>query len=55
MHVGEQERAREEQAAALGWLLNDLMARHNLVREQVIQGADLGLSAAIEGWEGVLR
>jgi len=44
----------EEQAAALGWRLSDLMSRHGLVRGQVAQGADLGLSAPIEGWEEVL-
>ncbi len=44
----------EEQAAALGWLLHDLADRYGLARGQIIQGADLGLSAAIEGWEEVL-
>jgi N-acetyl-anhydromuramyl-L-alanine amidase AmpD len=44
----------EEQAAALDWLLHDLMSRHGLVRGQVIQGSDLGVSAAIEGWDHVL-
>jgi N-acetyl-anhydromuramyl-L-alanine amidase AmpD len=44
----------EEQAAALAWLLRDLMSRHGLARGQVIQGADLGLSAPIEGWEQLL-
>ncbi len=45
----------EEQATALNWLLRDLMSRHNLVRGQVIQGLDLGVSAAIEGWDRVLN
>ncbi|HET9221751.1 MAG TPA: N-acetylmuramoyl-L-alanine amidase, partial [Roseiflexaceae bacterium] len=45
----------EEQAAALEWLLRDLLSRHNLVRGQVIQGSDLGVSVAIEGWEPVLN
>ena len=44
----------EEQATALNWLLRDLMSRHNLVRGQIIQGLDLGVSAAIEGWDRVL-
>jgi N-acetyl-anhydromuramyl-L-alanine amidase AmpD len=44
----------DEQAAALAWLLRDLMGRYGLTRGQVIQGADLGLSAAIAGWEQVL-
>ncbi|MFL5804201.1 MAG: N-acetylmuramoyl-L-alanine amidase [Roseiflexaceae bacterium] len=44
----------EEQAAALGWLLHDLADRYALARGQIIQGADLGLSVAIEGWEEVL-
>jgi N-acetyl-anhydromuramyl-L-alanine amidase AmpD len=44
----------EEQAAALAWLLSDLTNRYSLVQGQVIQGADLGLSAPIEGWERVL-
>ena len=45
----------EEQATALNWLLRDLMSRHNLVRGQIIQGLDLGVSAAIEGWDRVLN
>jgi N-acetyl-anhydromuramyl-L-alanine amidase AmpD len=44
----------EEQAAALDWLLHDLLSRHGLVRGQVIQGSDLGVSAAIEGWDSIL-
>jgi hypothetical protein len=45
----------EEQAAALGWLLRDLAGRHGLTPGQIIQSADLGLGAAIEGWEQVLE
>ncbi|HEX5689364.1 MAG TPA: N-acetylmuramoyl-L-alanine amidase, partial [Roseiflexaceae bacterium] len=43
----------EEQDAALHWLLSDLSSRYDLARGQIIQGADLGLSAPIEGWEQV--
>lgn len=44
----------DEQAAALQWLVNDICARHQLASGQVIQGADLGLSAPIIGWAQVL-
>jgi N-acetyl-anhydromuramyl-L-alanine amidase AmpD len=44
----------EEQAIALAWLLADLADRQGLTRGQIIQGADLGVGAPIEGWEEVL-
>ena len=44
----------EEQAASLAWLLRDLIGRYSLAPGQLIQGADLGLSAPIEGWDTVL-
>jgi hypothetical protein len=43
-----------EQSGALSWLLRDLAGRHGLVAGQIIQGADLGVSERIVGWEQVI-
>ena len=47
-------RLSDDQAAALIWLLRDLMHRYNLVSDQVIQGADLGAGIVIAEWAQVL-
>lgn len=42
-----------DQSAALTWLLRDLSARYGLAPGQIIQGADLGVSSPLAGWDAL--
>ena len=45
----------DEQARALAWLLSDLRARYGLARDQIMQGADVGVGDRLDGWDALLE